>query len=309
MTAESGREVSPGGGCLRPTLSPALTVRLLHVVLWLLVMSGPVAALVVATQVSSLRERLDVVDIGTGVEVPPETTGAEGFAELFIASYLGAGEDSTDGLDLFVHGVSLDGVEDGSWSVARTTSLGAEEVAPGYFAVTVAAEILAAAEESEGPPVWVPVGTRFYSVGVAETSAGFAITGLPTLMPVPAAAAAPEVLIRRLDGLETALGLEGMLARFLAAYLSGDGELTRYTSPTAHIVPVQPPPFAGVEILQTGLVDTEDGVTHVVATVRATDSSGRAQILEYWLKVSQRDGRWEVSELLPAPLLEPSADD
>jgi hypothetical protein len=306
MTAESGREAFPGERRFRSLLSPALTIRVLHVALWLLVMSGPVAALVVGTHVSSLRERLDVAEGEMGVELPLETTGAEGFAELFIASYLGAGEDSTEGLDLFVEGVSLDGVEVGSWSVSRTMSLGAEEVGPGYFAVTVAAEVLAADRDSGGQTVWVPAGTRFYSVGVAETSAGYAITGLPTLMPAPVGATAPELLIRRLDGLDTASGLDDMLPRFLAAYFSGDGELTRYTSPTAHIVPVRPPPFAGVEILQTGSVDMSDGFTQVAAVVRATDSDGRAQILEYWLEVSQRDGRWEVSALLPAPPLAPS---
>ncbi|MEX2652070.1 MAG: conjugal transfer protein [Acidimicrobiia bacterium] len=309
MTAESGREVFRGERRFRPGLSPALTVRVLRVALWILVVSGPVAALVVATQVSSLRERLDVADRAAGVEVPLDTSGAEGFAELFIATYLGAGEDLTDGLDILLDGVSLDGVEDGSWSVARTTSLGAEEVGPGYYAVTVAAEVLATAEMSDGSPVWVPVGTRFYSVGVVETSAGFAITGLPALMPAPAGAAAPELLIRRLDGLDAAPGLEGMLPRFLAAFLTGNGELTRYTSPSAHIFPVRPPPFASVEILQAGLVDTGDGFTRVAAVVRATDSSGRAQVLEYWLLVSQRDGRWEVSELLPAPSLAPSESD
>jgi hypothetical protein len=309
MTTESGREVFPGERRFRQGLSPALTIRVLHVALWLLVLSGPVAALILATQVSSLRERLDVVDSGTGVELQPDTPGAEGFAELFIATYLSAGEDSTDGLDLFVDGVSLDGVEDASWSVARTTSLGAEEVGPGYFAVTVAAEVLAADLDSGGQTVWLPVGTRFYSVGVAETSTGFAISGLPTLVSAPVGATAPELLIGRLDGLDNAPGLEGMLPRFLAAFLTGVGELTRYTSPSAHIVPVQPPPFASVEILQTGSVDMSDGVTQVAAIVRATDSAGRAQVLEYWLVVSQRDGRWEVSELLPAPPLAPSVND
>lgn len=308
MTADLGREVFPGKRH-RAGLSPALTIRVLHVVLWLLVVSGPVAALVVGTQLSSLRERLD--DLGTlaGVELPADTTGAEGFAELFIATYLGAGEDSTDGLGPYLDGVSLDGVEDDSWSVARTTSLGAEKVGPGYFAVTVAAEVLGAAGTSDGSPVWVPVGTRFYSVGVAETSTGFAITGLPTMMPAPAGATAPELLIRRPDGLDAAPGLEAMLPRFLAAYLAGDGELTRYTAPPAHIVPVQPPPFAGVEVLQAGMVEAADGLTKVAAIVRAADSSGRAQVLEYWLVISQRDGRWEVSELLPAPSLAPSEND
>ena len=36
-----------------------------------------------------------------------------------------------------MEGVALDGVASGSWSAIGTVSLGAEELSPGYFAVTV----------------------------------------------------------------------------------------------------------------------------------------------------------------------------
>ena len=192
MTAEAAREAFPGERHARQGWNPAPTVRVLHIVLWLLVSSGPVAALLVATQVSSLRDRLDLVDVGAGAELPPDTAGAEGFAELFIATYLGAGEHSTDGLVPFLDGVSLERVESGSWSATRTTSLGASEVSPGYYAVMVAAEVVAAAEgDADGQPTWVPAGTRFYSVGVTETTTGWAITGLPALVPAPSSANCP----------------------------------------------------------------------------------------------------------------------
>ncbi|MDH3295336.1 MAG: conjugal transfer protein [Acidimicrobiia bacterium] len=303
MTAEGRREVVVSRPSTRRGWNPVLTVRALHIVLWLLVISGPVTALLVATQLSSLSDRLDLVDIEAGVEMPPDTAGVEGFAELFIATYLGAGEGSTDSFGPFLDNVSLDGVESGSWSATRTTSLGASEVAPGYYAVTVAAEVVAAESDSDGQPTWIPAGTRFYSVGVAETVTGWAIAGLPALVPAPAGATAPDLLIDRLDGLDAAPGLEQMLSRFLAAYLAGDGELTRYTSPSSPIVPVQPSPFSSVEIQKAGIAETSDGPTEVAVVVRATDIVGRAQILEYALVVEQRDGRWEVSELLPAPPL------
>ena len=303
MTSEGRQEVVASRPSARRGWNPVLTVRAMHIVLWLLVISGPVTALLVATQLSSLSDRLDLVNIEAGGEMPPDTAGAEGFAELFIATYLGSGEDSTDALGPFLDNVSLVGVESGSWSATRTTSLGASEVAPGYYAVTVAAEVVAAESDADGHPTWVPAGTRFYSVGVAETTIGWAITGLPALMPAPAGATAPELLIDRFDGLDAAPGLEEMLLRFLAAYLAGDGELTRYTSPSSPIVPVQPAPFSNVEILKAGMVETSGGLTEVTMVIRATDIAGQAQILEYALVVEQRDGRWEVSELLPAPPL------
>ena len=305
MTADGAGEALPRRRGTSHWGSPLLTVRVLQVVLWLLVASSPVAAVLLATQVSTLGGRLEAVDNKAAVELPPDTTGVEGFAELFITAFLSAGEDSAGALALFLDGVSLDGVADGSWFVTRTTSLGAREIGPGYYAVTVAAEVLAADPESDGQTVWVPVGTRFYTVGVAETESGWAVTGLPTLVAAPTRAVPPERLVGRLDGLDGAPGLEEMVSRFLTAFLAGDGELARYTAPSSQIVPVQPPPFMTVEILRAGFVDTPDAPLQVAVVVRATDAASRVQVLQYALVVEQRDGRWEVSELLPAPSLKP----
>jgi hypothetical protein len=302
VTVDTVLETVPDAEPRRRELSPLLTIRAVQVVLWLLVISGPVAALLVANHLSSIDDRLQTLSANIDREVPPDTSGAEGFAELFIAAYLGAGEDSIDALSPFVDGVALDGVEAGSWSAIGTTSLGATEVSPGYYAVVVAAEVVATDPESDSQPV----GVRYFSVGVVETTTGWAVTGLPALIPPPSRVTAPVLLIGRFDGLAGAPGLEEMLPRFLAAFLTGVGELNRYTSPSSLIVAVQPPPFASVEVLQSGVIETSDGFTEVAVLVRGTDADGRIQVLEYALVVELRDGRWEVSRLLPAPTLAPS---
>jgi hypothetical protein len=170
----------------RRGISSTIRIRALQVLLWVLVVSGPVAALVVSAHLSVLSGRLEVVQGATSAADPPaDTAGVEGFAELFIAAYLDAGEGSTTGLDGFVDSVALDGVEAGSWSVVRTTSLGAEEIAPGYFAVTVAVNLIAQPAGGDPTPVPQSVGTFFYSVGVAETDSGWRVVGLPALVPAP----------------------------------------------------------------------------------------------------------------------------
>ncbi len=305
MTTDSAHDAFAGRRRALAWLSPLLMVRVLQVVLWLLVVSGPVAAFLVTAHVSALEGRLDTLGSSTAVEVPPDTAGVEGFAELFVAAYLGAGEDSAGALRVFLDDRSLDGVVVGSWRAVRTASLGARQVGPGYFAVTVAAEVVASESSSDGQGVWVPVRTGFYSVGVVETGSGWAVTGLPALVAAPPRAAPPELLVRRLDGLDGTPGLEETVSRFLAAYLTGVGELARYTAPSSRIEPVQPPPFSDVEVLESGLVDSPDGGGQVRVVVRGTDAAGWAQVLEYSLTVGLRDGRWEVSELLPAPLLAP----
>ncbi len=305
MASDGTREVLPEQHGISRWVGPLLTVRVMQVALWLLVVSGPVAAVLLATHVSALAGRLELIGSEVTVVAPSDTSGVEGFAELFIAAYLGAGEDSPEALSRFMSGASLDGMAGGSWIVTRTASLGAREIAPGYFAVTVAAEVVGADPESGQGALWVPVGTRFYSVGVTETEAGWVVTGLPTLLPAPGRTVPPDLLVDRFDGLDAAPGLEEMVARFLAAFLTGDGELARYTAPSSQIVAVQPALFTRVEILQAGLVNTPDGHQHVAVVVRATDTGDRVQVLEYALVVEQREGRWEVSELLPAPSLAP----
>ena len=310
MTADGTHEALPRNRGFSHRVSPLFAVRVLQLVLWLLVVSGPVAAALLATQVSALGGRLETVGGQQAVvNLPPDTTGVEGFAELFVAAFLGAGEDSPESLAHFLDDPPLDGTADGSWFATRTASLGARQIGPGYFAVTVAAEVVAADEESDESTVWVPVGTLFYSVGVAESETGWAVTGLPTLIAAPTRAVRPELLVGRLDGLDGAPGLEEMVSRFLAAYLAGDGELARYIAPASRIVRVQPPPFVNVEVLKAGFIDAPDGSQQVAMVVRATDAAGRVQVLEYALTVEQRDGRWEVSELLPAPTLASHEDD
>ena len=111
MTIDGAQTELPQGRFQHRALNPLLAIRAVQVVLWMLVISGPVAAVLVANQVSSIGDRLDTLSTRDAVEVPPDTSGVEGFAELFIAAYLGAGEDSIGALDPFLDDVALDGVE------------------------------------------------------------------------------------------------------------------------------------------------------------------------------------------------------
>lgn len=277
-----------------------LWIRVFQAVLWLLVFAGPVIAGVAVMQLSGLRQRIEVVGEQTVVELPADSAGAEGFAELFVATLLSSNEDTElpPGLD-----ASPVGREEQEWLAARTVSLGAEEIAPGYFAVTVAADILAKDPQPGEQLSWISVGTRFYTVGVVDTGSGWVATGLPTLVAAPPGGTPPELWVERMDGLSDLPGLEDAVTRFLAAYLTGEGELTRYTSPGSPLSAVHPPPFSTVEIVEAGSVLTPDRNRQVVALVVGTDESGRTQVLQYAFVVAERDGRWEVAELLPAPPL------
>ena len=61
----------------RRSLSPLLTIRAVQVVLWLLVVSGPVVGLIVASRLASIGDRLDRLAATATVEAPPDTSGVE----------------------------------------------------------------------------------------------------------------------------------------------------------------------------------------------------------------------------------------
>jgi len=270
---------------------PLVGVRVLRVVLWLVVFTGPVAAGLGLVLVSDLADRVDALSRLTGAEIPADTGPVEGFAELFLAAYLPSTEASPPGQS----------ASDGGRLVLRTVSLGAHQIDVGYYAVTVAAVVRA--EDTAPVDDALPEDSLVYRVGVVETDSGLAAVGPPALIRIPGGGAAPDLLVGRMDGLDAVAGLEEATVSFLAAYLAGEGELARYTAPGSQLAPVVPPPFVSVEILEAGSVAIGDSVREVVVTVDGIDELGRGQVLQFGLVVGERDGRWEVVELLSAPSL------
>jgi hypothetical protein len=271
---------------------PLLGVRVMRLVLWLVVIAGPVAAGLGLVLLSDLAGRVEALSGLTEVEVPADTGPVEGFAEMFLAAYL---TETTE--------ASLSGRLEDDWGrlVARTVSLGAEQIDVGYYAVTVAAVVRAdnTAPVHDAPPE----DSLVYRLGVVETGLGLAVVGPPALIPPPVAGAAPDLLVGGMDGLDAVAGLEEATVRFLAAYLAGEGELARYTAPGSQLIPVSPAPFVSVEILEAGSVPVGDSVREAVVIVEGIDGLGRTQVLQFGLVVAQRDGRWEVVELLSGPSL------
>lgn len=273
-------------------LGPLVGVRVVRVVLWLLVFTGPVAAGLGLVLVSDLAGRVDALSRQTGAEIPADTGPVEGFAEVFLAAHLmGSTEASPPGQS----------ASDGGRVVARTVSLGAQKIDVGYYAVTVAAVVRA--DDTAPVDDALPKDSLVYRVGVVETGSGLATVGPPALIQPPVAGAVPDLLVGRLDGLGAVAGLEEATVRFLAAYLAGEGELARYTAPGSQLAPVLPSPFVSVEILEAGSVSVGDSTREAVVRVDAVDESGRGQVLQFGLVVGERDGRWEVVELLSAPSL------
>jgi hypothetical protein len=83
--------------------------------------------------------------------------------------------------------------------------------------------------------------------------------------------------------------------RFFDAYLAGHGD------PGPGLTPVTPPPFTSVVL--TGIAvgtDAPSAVRTVRAEVAATDAGGLKTILNYSLQITEHNGGWVVTTLLPA---------
>ena len=200
--------------------------------------------------------------------------------------------------------------------------------------MTVAADVLARGKGD----TYQPLGVRYYRASItaiaqreevaptatatplvdgAATSPAYVATALPMLVtPLPRAQAPASAFtaVQLVPG-DPALDT---VTRFLSAYLAGDGELSRYVSPSSHLNPVMPAPYREVEVTGLALpstVDAGDEATSpqegvhlsVLVTVSATTSDKAQEHLSYPLELTARGGRWEVTGLRLAVPLAPVA--
>jgi hypothetical protein len=172
---------------------------------------------------------------------------------------------------------------------ARTAAVASSETAPGYWAVTVGAEVLVAAQGG-----YVRAGTHYYRVGVMSASGPLVATSLPAEVPAPTPTSLPPLRLGHLsapsgDASTTAVRL------FFNAYLAGHGD------PGPGLTPLTPPPFTSVALIGIAVGPSGyAGVSTVRAEVAGTDAGGLKTILDYSLQIADRSGGWVVTAVLPA---------
>lgn len=253
---------------------------------------GPVALFLVLTADDAAENPvLDLPDARAGV--------AGQFASLFVAGWL-------RGDDLAVFNPGLDS-EDSGLLVERVGAVRTTDRGGGLFDVVVAADVVEYLESSEEQ--FRPLGLRFYSVGVtADTDGALLALGPPAVVEAPASAEVVPPLVTDLRP-STAPELAEMaptLDGFFAAYLTGEGEVGLFTSPDSVLGAVTPAPFTQAAVRRVGQapvpgIDDPD-LQLARVEVEAQTATGN-QVLDYSLVLARRDGRWEVSQVLNAPVV------
>lgn len=234
------------------------------------------------------------------IQLPDHRAGVAGeFASLFVAAFL-------RGDDLTFFNPALRANESGLL-VERVAAVRTTERGEGLFDVIVAAdavEFVAGSEEQ-----FRPIGLLFYAVGVnVDRNGNLGVLGLPSTVaqPDPAEGYPMAITDLRLPTSPEVAGLAQTLDGFFAAYLTGAADVALFSAPNAGIDAVRPAPFGQAKIFELGWgpVPGIDEPTLRLArvVVDAVSTSGQ-QRLEYSIVMAERDGRWEVSQLLNAPVV------
>jgi hypothetical protein len=142
----------------------------------------------------------------------------------------------------------------------------------------------------------------YYAVPVAADSTGssFTVTGAPCVVAGPARAEVPKssYAVTVPEG-----NLSSAIGQFLAAYLTGAGEVDRYLAPGVQLTAVSPAPYTAVSVQEVSAVEEAaaaekvpaDGTkVRVLASVEARNATGRWP-LAYELTLKARSGRWEIA--------------
>ncbi|GAB2710147.1 conjugal transfer protein [Nocardia thraciensis] len=226
---------------------------------------------------------------------------AESFAEEFVVTYLGATAGQQDKIKEFVdvgQQVTLPTtprqVSD-AIVVHSTRDVGTAQLDVWAVTVSVRPKTSGAAAARE-----------YYRVAVSV-----AVDGRMRALGLPAAVAPPgrgeDLMLRYKSTCGPDTPLTPVASGFLAAFLSGNGDVTRYVAQNSGIAPLRPAPFASVETVSVGAENADCGISSstakVLVTVNPKAGTGAAPTLAYPLTMVRTAGQWQVQALDSVPAL------
>ncbi|MEU5281692.1 conjugal transfer protein [Streptomyces asoensis] len=271
-------------------------VRISRVAVWTVIAAGPIA---LAVAVASTPTTVAAAPAAkpTAVRTTAAAAGPGGYAQVFIGAWLRSdANDETSAQARLAQSMAPDvelpdPADDAQSAPGSVTAVRSAQRADGAWSVTVAAQ-------------YAGGSVRYYAVPVASDSTGssFTVTGAPGVVAGPARAevAKSSYAVTVPEG-----NLSSAIGQFLAAYLTGAGEVDRYLAPGVNLTAVSPAPYTAVAVQQVSAVEEAaaaeqvpaDGTkVRILASVEARDATGRWP-LAYELTLKARSGRWDVAAL------------
>jgi hypothetical protein len=262
--------------------APRLTKRLIITV---------ATAAVIAAAAGLWATRVAPTPAPSTAPAPP--AGVDGFAELFIATYLTRGGDDGQSLETFMApepGIAA--MTPLGRYVTRAATLEIQTRGGNYWDVTVATEVLDRTEHG-----YVSAGIEHYQIAVMKFEDQLIVADLPARVAGPSAPMTPPItpLANEVD-----VELAEFTAEFLDAMLVGSHRLSRYTVAGSDIRAIEPYPYQMIALseLASGVIDDR---TYVRAIVNATTPGGMVHVVAYTLELSGDSGDWEVAAIRPGP--------
>lgn len=242
------------------------------------------------------RHSLDPRSGTPGVATAPD--GLTGFAELYVAAVLtGANESALRPLTVEPAAAQ---VAPFHRYVSRTAAIGLVPVAPDYWTITVAADVLPRTDGGYGP-----AAIEYFEVTVAVVGRRFLATGTPLPVPMPAATVPSGVYSElRTPGDEPTVAF---VQEFVDAYLAGRGHIHRLVTPESGIGAVTPAPAATTEIASVKVGDIA-GTTWATIVGSITDTDGWSMPITLSVRMVDAAAGVRIAEVLagPPPLPRPS---
>lgn len=275
-----------------------LAAKAATVMLMAALVCGPAGLVVAGLAVYSSAARPSVAPVQVQ-DLSGERAAAGEFAERLVVAWLTTprGQEAKLAGLLQVPAVTLPQVP---FKVADPTVSAIEQV-DGVWSVTVAITV---ADQRKQPM------RRFFQVPVVVVP-GAGVTGLSLPAPVagPAVGVSPRLSYR--FQVDPAGPVAETAAQFLGAYIAGQGDVTRYVSPTVQIQAVTPAPYTAVKVtdlagdteIDTAAVPKDRTQLRVLAGADASVSSKQQVSVTYALTLLARAGRWEVAAIDPTPAL------
>lgn len=278
----------------------ALGTRLLHVALVAALVCGPLAVCWVAVVTSrGQTESVAAAEEPSQPQTRDATVAAAAGQRLVLTWLTASAADKTAVQAQLVAQLpaTIELPENRPAAPAQMWVGAVDERAPGRFQVIVAT-------------TGGPLGTAYFAVPVQVDGGAAVALALPARTRPPTTPGSESYRLPALTAVSTDDPAFQTAAGYVAAYLTGSGELDRWTGPDAHLAAVLPRACGSVRVDNVQAVTTDEASTtrsDVIATATCMTRGRPSTTSQYGLVLQVRDGRWEVAAEDPALLLDPTS--
>lgn len=231
-------------------------------------------------------------------QLTPLQQSAGSYAVGFVGSWLSASKDDATALNSYLStapaALGDQAYDSRNLVVAHIVASDEHDL----VTVTIGADIYEQPDE-ESPPTWI---RRYFEVSVSTADGSLVARGMPS--PV----AGPKTgTVQRGTEFSNQLVMSTPAAEtvnlFLTAYLTGEGSTSSYLTPGVSITPISPAPYTQLTPSTqysdvTPAESPADGdLLQVEATVTVANANSQSVSATYWVHLTARSDRWEVTEL------------